>query len=136
MSAEIMQQLYGGEISDFIKGNLPPMSKDTHSNPITSSLEGIYNNQVQPQGSINPIGVNGIGFNPRNLIEHNKDDEWTKSLTATLNKVAREVNLQPDADSITTPPSINLMPQSDSDVQIAQDNVLKAIEELRALNGL
>lgn len=135
MNAEHLQQLYGGEISDFIKPNKPVTENTVNSN--TSKLEGIYNNQVQPKGSLNINGISSVGFNPSSLIERDGNDELTMSLAASLRKVAQEIGLQQDNQSVpVTPSTLTLQSQTNADLQAAQDNVMKAIEELRALNEL
>ena len=135
MNAEHFQQLYGGEISDFIKPNKPVTENTLNNN--TSKLEGIYNNQVQPKGSLNINGISSVGFNPNSLIDRDGNDELTMSLAASLRKVAQEIGLQQDNQSVPVASStLTLQSQTNADLQAAQDNVLKAIEELRALNEL
>jgi hypothetical protein len=135
MNAEHYQQLYGGEISDFIKPNKPVIENTTNFS--TSNLEGIYNNQVQPKGSLNTNGISSVGFNPSSLIERDGQDELSMSLAATLNRVAQEIDLQSDNQPVPSASStLTLQSQTNADIQTAQDNVLKAIEELRALNEL
>lgn len=136
MNPEQLQQLYGGEITDHIKIQnqlAPDLFKVIDSG---EQLTNIYNNQVKSKGSVN-VTNSLIAFNPEHLIDKPSDDHISLSFKDTLNKVAAEIGLT-DADGVRYSPEYNplLKDQSKTDIDQANDAVLKALEELKSLGEI
>jgi len=136
MNSEHLQQLYGGEISNFVKIQNKTAPDYINQNNNSDQLSNVYNAQVKPKGSIN--ATNSIlAFNPKHLIDQPTEDPLIVSLRETLNKVATEIGLT-DADGIRHSPEYNpmLRDQSSDDLNQANDAVLKALEELKTLGEI
>jgi hypothetical protein len=136
VNSEQLQQLYGGEITDHIKIQnqlAPDLFKVVDSG---EQLTNIYNNQVKSKGSVN-VTNSLIAFNPKHLIDKPSDDPISLSFKDTLNKVAAEIGLT-DADGVRYSPEYNplLKDQSKTDIDQANDAVLKALEELKSLGEI
>lgn len=133
MNFEHLQQLYGGEISDYIKiqNKIAPEYHNQIDNG--EQLSNIYNAQVKTKGSVN-VTNSILAFNPKHLIDRPAEDPITVSFKETLNKVAAEIGLS-DADGVTYHPDYNpmLKDQTSNDMQQANDAVQKALDELKAL---
>lgn len=136
MNFEHLQQLYGGEISDYIKiqNKIAPEYHNQIDNG--EQLSNIYNAQVKTKGSVN-VTNSILAFDPKHLIDRPAEDPITASLKETLNKVAAEIGLS-DADGAIYHPDYNpmLKDQTSNDMQQANDAVQKALDELKALSEI
>jgi len=134
MNSEQLQQLYGGEISDYIK--IQSVSDISNATPIHADqqLESIYNTQVKPKGAIN-VTSTFLNFDPRNLIENRSEDPIQKAFKLKLNKLAADIGLEGD-NLYHTNYTPSLKSQSVNDVQAAKDLVAVALAELKELGAL
>jgi len=134
VNAEFTHQLYGGEISDHLKiqGKLAPDFVDSFFNN-DQKLETIYNTQVKPIGHV-AVTASPANISMDALIER-QPDPLVDQLQITLSKIAQEYGLTSDSQT-----NINFKPtlkdQSASDIQQANDAVIRALAELKALNEI
>lgn len=134
MNAEYNHQLYGGEISDHftIQGKTTPSS----INPLLNNdqkLGDIYSAQVKPVGQV-AITKSATNMNVNALIEH-QPDPLVQQLQDTLAKIAQDFALTPDSKvDVNFKPT--LKDQSADDINQANDAVMKALEELKALGEM
>ena len=135
MNPETLQQLYGGEVGDYIS-RPNPKATDFQVKLNTNQLESVYSSQVQPKGSVN-VKASGIAFNPAALIDNSEPDPLSIQLSQALTKIANEYGINADSQTNT---NTNFTPalkdQSSADLQQADDAVRKALEELKALGEL
>jgi hypothetical protein len=138
MNAEQLQQLYGGDISDYIK----PANKDAMASydPSINSdlqLETIYNTQVKSKGSIN-VTNNVLNLNINSLIERPEADPIQDMFQRKLNELANDIDLTGDSgyQSYNSNYTPTLKAQTASDAQAAMDLVARAIAELKELEAL
>lgn len=134
MNAEYAHQLFGGEISDHFKIQNKLVSDLPHTAFNNDhKLSDIYNSQVKPVGNV-AITNSPTNMSINALIEH-QPDPLVIQLQNTLTRVAQEYGLAPD-NSTNTNFKPSLKDQSDSDIQQANDAVMKALEELKSLGEI
>ena len=90
------------------------------------SLQDIYTNFVKGKSSINTAG---IGSNAGALKTQFERDPITKELENKLNQTVNKI-FKPENTQQVKP---NLQPEIEDD---AQQNIIKALEELKKLNAL
>ena len=139
MNPELMHQLYGGEISDYsrhTKNNTPIIIDNGIDGGVARDIENIYNTQVKGKPSIDTTGIyNNTGMPPIERDPH--FDKLNIELTKTLNAIAQQLNLSPDnSTSSYKQKSITIRQQTDTDIADANNNVLKALEELKNLQAI
>lgn len=135
MSPEHRQQIFGGEISDYI---IPIKQKDSLNfyNQTSEDLSGIYDTQIKGKPSIDTSGLASTG----NILPPFERDPHFASiendLKSTLNIIAQQIGLS-DNDGVKTlqPGSISLRDQTADDLTLANNNVLKALEELKSVGA-
>jgi hypothetical protein len=137
MNAEHMHQLYGGEIGDYL---IPTkiLSKENVSNfDPTGDITNIYTSQVQNKGAINTKGLVGPNINLTSLIDQKPPDPMQQMLNQTLTKLAQEHGFEdePGIDPRKTPDLVLPKEQKLSDIQQAQDSIMAAIAELKAMGA-
>jgi len=137
MNAEHMHQLYGGDIGDYL--NTPKQGiKAIHSadqfSANDNALESIYNSQVKQKGAIDTTNIYVNRPNVQSLIER-QPDKFERMLADTLNRVAREIGAVDDVP-VRTVPNVQPKEQSQDDIHRAQDEVSRALEELKNLGAL
>lgn len=135
MNAETMHQLYGGDVADYIQPTKHKTMIDRGiDNRVVDDLSSIYNSQVKGKPSINTAGIISTNFTPP-ITRDPYYDKLGEELTKTLNVIARDLNLHSQSHATINKPT-SLVPQTDNDIAVANDNVQKAIEELKMLNAI
>ena len=134
MNAEYAHQLFGGDISDHftIQGKQSTeFTKSFFNND--QKLADIYKSQVEPVGQVK-VTNSPTNVSMEALIER-QPDPLVQQLQNTLTKIAHDYGFTSDSQTNTnfTP---ELKDQSTNDIQQANDAVLKALEELKALGEL
>jgi len=137
MNAEHMQQIYGGEISDYLKPKFIIQSENTSSFDPTGDITNIYTSQVQNKGSINTSNLLAPNVNLSSLIDQRPPDPMQQMLNQTLTKIAQEVGLEgePGLDKQKMPELVLPKDQTSDDIKQAQDSVLAALAELKAMGA-
>lgn len=132
MSPEHMQQILGGEISDYI---LPIKQRDSFKflDQASEDLASVYNKQIKGKPSIDTTGIVSTG---NILPPFERDPHFASienSLKETLNTIAQQIGLN-DNDGTRTLQSgtLSLKDQTADDLTLANNNVLKALEELKS----
>lgn len=129
-----MHQLYGGEVSDHFKVQGKLISEIINATPNNDQRLGdIYNSQVKPIGNVT-VTNSPTNMSVDALIER-QPDPLVQQLQNTLTRVAHEYGLMPD-NTTNTNFKPTLKDQSNNDIQQANDAVLKALEELKALGEI
>jgi hypothetical protein len=139
MNAEHMQQIYGGEIGDYLtKTNAIDFSKVSHGPDVGTDIANIYNSQVANKGKIDTTNLLTPNINLTSLIDQRPPDPMQQMLNNTLTKIAKEVGLEGDPAPIQTDINTLLKPkdQSSSDIQQAQSNIAAALAELKSLGAI
>jgi len=137
MNAEHMHQLYGGEVGDYlIPAKILNKENVTSFDP-AGDLTNIYNSQVQTKGSINTNGLVSPNINLSSLIDQRPPDPMQQMLNQTLTRIAQEVGLEgePGVNVQKTPELVLPKEQKPSDIQQAQDNIMAALAELKAMGA-
>jgi len=137
MNAEHLQQIYGGEISDYLKPKFVVQSENVSSFDPTGDITNIYTAQVQNKGAIDTKGLIGPNINLSALIDQRPPDPMQQMLNQTLTQIAREHGLEgePGVDKVKTPELVLPKDQTSNDIQQAQDNILAALAELKAMGA-
>jgi len=137
MNAEHLQQIYGGEISDYLKPKFVVQSENVSSFDPTGDITNIYKSQVQNKGAIDTKGLLGSNINLSALIDQRPPDPMQQMLNQTLSKIAQEHNFEgePGVDKVKTPELVLPKDQTSNDIQQAQDNILAALAELKAMGA-
>jgi hypothetical protein len=139
MNAELQQQLFGGEISDYLINKLKAdsLKENTNNNFNIGDLASIYNNQVSSKGSINNNNAGAVHINIASLIEQQPPDPLQAILNNSLSRIASEVGLESDnvpmADATTL---LQPKDQTTADIDAARNNIANAIAELQKLNAI
>ena len=134
MNAEYAHQLFGGEISDHFKIQAK-LASDYTNNLLNNDqkLGDIYHTSVKPVGQV-AVTNSSTNMSIDALIER-QQDPLVLQLQNTLTKVAQEYGFIPDNTT-----NINFKPvlqdQSATDIQQANDAVMKALEELKSLGQI
>ena len=136
MNAEFQHQLYGGEIADYIAARKDANIINTISNTGDSkSLESIYNNSIKNKGSIDTTNLLNPSFDFRSLIDHRDPDPLLQQLSDTIAKISADISLESeplvDTQAILAPKN-----QTQDDILHAQDNVARALAELKDLGAV
>ena len=134
MNAESFHQYYGGEISDYLVKKQNFIPGDNTLQPSERALCDIYNTQVKHVGQV-AITNSPTNINLDALIEH-QPDPLTIQLQDTLSRVAQEHGLIANKAVTDTNFKPTLKDQSTDDIHQANDAVIKALEELRALGEI
>jgi hypothetical protein len=128
-----MHQLYGGEVSDHFKVQSKSTPDFTNTVFNNQKLETIYNVQVKPVGQI--ATTNSSANISMNALIERQPDPLIDQLQNTLSRIAQEYGFKSDMQTNTDfKPS--LKDQSTTDIQQANDAVLKALEELKSLGEI
>jgi len=137
MNAEVRQQLYGGEIGDYIQQQkYIPAINNGLDGKVVDDLASIYNSQIKGKPSINTAGIISTNGTPP-ITRDPYYDKIGHELTMTLNNIARDLDLHSQSKSNTNiNKATSLLPQTNNDIAAANDNVLKAMEELRQLKAI
>jgi len=138
MNAEHLQQIYGGEISDYIKPKFVVQNENVSSFDPTGDITNIYASQVQNKGAIDTKGLLGPNINLSALIDQRPPDPMQQMLNQTLSQIAQEHNLEgdPGINKLKTPELVLPKDQTTSDIKQAQDNIMAALEELKAMGAV
>lgn len=138
MNAEHLQQIYGGEISDYLKPKFVVQSENISSFDPTGDITNIYKSQVQNKGAIDTKGLLGPNINLSALIDQRPPDPMQQMLNQTLSKIAQEHNFEGEqsVDKLKTPELVLPKDQTSTDIQQAQDNILAALAELKAMGAV
>jgi hypothetical protein len=129
-----MHQLYGGEVSDHFKVQGKLISEIINATPNNDQRLGdIYNSQVKPIGNVT-VTNSSTNMSVDALIER-QPDPLVQQLQNTLTRIAQEYGVMPD-NTTNTNFKPTLKDQSNNDIQQANDAVLKALEELKALGEI
>jgi hypothetical protein len=137
MNAEHAHQLYGGDIGDYLntpKQGLKAIHNTDQLNANDSALESIYSSQVKQKGAIDTSNIYVNRPNMQSLIER-QPDKFEQMLADTLNRVAREIGAV-DETPVRDIPSVQPKEQSQDDIHRAQDEVARALAELKDLGAL
>ncbi len=135
MSPEHRHQIYGGDISDYI---VPQKQKETQLPFLQTQddLSNIYDRQIKGKPSIDTTGLVSSGniLPPFERDPHFQHIE--NNLKDTLNIIAQQIGLS-DNDGVKTlrSGSVDLKDQTTDDLTAANNNVLKALEELKNLGA-
>jgi len=138
MHSEHLQQIYGGEISDYLKPKFVIQNENTSSFDPTGDITNIYTSQVQNKGAIDTRGLLGPNINLSSLIDQRPPDPMQQMLNNTLSQIARDHGLEgePSIDKIKIPELVLPKDQTSDDIKQAQDSVMAALEELRAMGAV
>jgi len=138
MHSEHLQQIYGGEISDYLKPKFVIQNENTSSFDPTGDITNIYTSQVQNKGAIDTRGLLGPNINLSSLIDQRPPDPMQQMLNNTLSQIARDHGLEgePSIDKIKIPELVLPKDQTSDDIEQAQDSVMAALEELRAMGAV
>jgi len=137
MNAEHLHQIYGGDIADYI--NLPKegIKAVRNINQLIASdnaLESIYDSQVKQKGAIDTSNIYVNRPNMQSLIER-QPDKFEQMLADTLNRVAREIGAV-DEVPVREVPSVQPREQTQDDIRHAQNEIVRAMAELKDLGAL
>lgn len=136
MSPEHRHQIFGGDIADYI---VPHKIQKTYeySNVSTEDLSSIYERQISGKPSIDTTGLASPGNFMPSFERDPHFQHIESSLKNTLNSIAQQIGLT-DNDGTQTyqPGSINLKNQTADDLSVANNNVLKALEELKNVGAV
>jgi len=138
MNSEYMQQIYGGEISDYLKPKFVVQNENVSSFDSTGDITNIYTSQVQNKGAIDTRGLLGPNINLSSLIDQRPPDPMQQMLNQTLAKIAQDHGLEsePGISKLNTPELILPKDQTSDDIKQAQDSVIAALEELKAMGAV
>ena len=139
MNAEYLQQIHGGEISDYFSLNKAiDHTKAIHGIDDGKSLSTIYNSQVKSKGSINTNGLIQPSINLNGLIDTRSSDPLASMLNDTINRISKEIGLEGDYDSLPANMNsiVNTKNQTQDDIHRSQDAVAAALKELKELGAL
>jgi len=139
MGPEHMHQLYGGDIVDYV-GVKKSKSTSIQSHPHTDDNIGeIYNTQIKGKPHIDTTGILPTSLNI-SLPAVERDPHFTKidqQLTETLNAIAAQIGLSCDMSSpAQTSKSITIKQQTADDINTADSEVIRALEELKRLGAV
>lgn len=135
MSPEHRQQIFGGEISDYI---IPfkQQNVDSFLNKTSEDLSNIYDTQIKGKPNIDTTGLVSTG---NILPSFERDPHFTgieNNLKITLNNIAQQIGLSDNDGTVTLQPgSLSLKNQTANDLAAANNNVLKALEELKSVGA-
>jgi hypothetical protein len=137
MNAEHLHQIYGGDIADYI--NLPKEGIKAVQNTdqliaSDNALESIYDSQVKQKGAIDTSNIYVNRPNMQSLIER-QPDKFEQMLSDTLNRVAREIGAVEEIP-VREVPSVQPKEQTQDDIRHAQDEIARAMAELKDLGAL
>jgi hypothetical protein len=137
MNAEHLHQIYGGDIADYI--NLPKEGlKVVQSTDIAAAndnaLQNLYDSQVKNKGAIDTSNIYINRPNVQSLIER-QPDKCDQMLRDTLDRVAREIGITDD-EVVRSVPSVQPKEQTQDDIHRAQDEIARAMAELKELGAL
>jgi hypothetical protein len=136
MNAEQKQQLYGGEVSDYLTPVKILNKENVSSFDPTGDLTSIYKSQVQTKGAIDTKGLVSPNINLSSLIDQRLPDPMQNMLNQTLTRIAQEVGLEGETAVNTQTPELVLpKEQKLSDIQQAQNNIMAAMAELKAMGA-
>lgn len=136
VNSELQHQLFGGEISDYLMRRPQTEAGVFDNNPYSDKKLGdIYNAQVKDKGSIDTSGIYRSSNVPLQSLIERQPDKFQQMLNDTLSQVAKDIGLIPNS-SQSTVPSVLPKQQTQSDIQLAQDNIAQAIQELKDLNAI
>jgi len=138
MNAEHLQQIYGGEISDYLKPKFVVQSENVSSFDPTGDITNIYKSQVQNKGAIDTKGLLGPNINLSALIDQRPPDPMQQMLNQTLSKIAQKHNFEGElaVDKVKTPELVLPKDQTSNDIQQAQDSIIAALAELKAMGAV
>ena len=137
MNAEHMHQHYGGDIGDYLnmpKQGLKAINNTDQFSVNDGALESIYDSQVKQKGAIDTSNIYVNRPNMQSLIER-QPDKFEQMLSDTLDRVAREIGAVDDVP-VREVPSVQPKEQSPDDIHRAQDEVARALAELKSLGAL
>ena len=139
MNAEYYHQFYGGDIADHFvqkkQNNLTYKDFDT-----SQDICDIYNTQIKGKPSIDTTGIFSNSTNISFASNIERDPHFTKIETdfkKVLNSIADQLDLRSNDDSVEkfTPSSIQLRDQTTDDIAAANNEVMRALEELKNLGA-
>jgi hypothetical protein len=135
VNAEHSHQLFGGEISDYLKmqDKVAPEFNESFVNN-DQHLSDVYNTHVKPVGQV-AVTNSPTNMSVDSFIEH-QPDPLVIQLQNTLSKVAQEYGLTSSDNSTNINFEPILKDQSAADIQQSNDAVMKALEELKALSEI
>ena len=138
VNAEHQQQIYGGEIADYLTVSKHKNISQITDNTQLDDLSNVYENKVKGQPTIDTSGV--INFNPAAALPRfERDPHFAKAdqlLTKTLTDIAQQLGLIGDTTTASTVAVVSLQQQTDNDINTANNNVLQAMKELQDLGAI
>jgi len=138
MNAEHMQQIYGGEIGDYLIPVKILNKENTSSLNPAGDITNIYTSQVQNKGSIDTSNLLVPNINLSSLIDQRPPDPMQQMLNQTLTKIAQEVGLEGElsVNFKKTPELVLPKDQTPDDIKQAQDSIAAALAELKAMGAV
>lgn len=139
-NAEVMHQLYGGEISDYVKPLAGSCSFSFYPSGVyeDSKLEYIYLAKVKGVGRIDTKGLGPTtqGLMSSNIERDSSFSNMEKSLTETLNDLAKTYDFVGQTQqSSCCHNGADIQDQTADDVAAAKNRVMIAIKELLDLKS-
>ena len=138
MNAEHLQQILGGEISDYLKPTFVVQSENVSNFDPTGDITNIYTSQVQNKGAIDTKGLIGPNINLSALIDQRPPDPMQQMLNNTITKIAQEHGLEGElsVNPKLTPELVLPKDQTPNDIKQAQDSIIAALAELKAMGAV
>jgi hypothetical protein len=135
MNAEHMHQLYGGDMYDYLTPTKNLNKENVSSFDPTGEITNIYTSQIQNKGAIDTKGLISSNINLTSLIDQQPPDPLQQMLNQTLSRIAQEHNLEgaPGVNKHNIPDLIVPRDQTADDINLAQNNILAALEELKSM---
>ncbi len=134
MDPELMHQLYGGEIQDYIPTKGSPLAENKVVHSIDDDLQSVYETQVRGKPHIDTTGI----FSANTSQSFERDPHFQKietQLAQTLSQISQQLELVSADTPARRPDTATIQPQTQGDIDAANNNVLQALEELKSLNA-
>lgn len=141
MNAEHYHQLYGGDIADHFTQKKQINLQSKGFEDISQDICDIYNTQIKGKPSIDTTGIYNSTSNMSIASNIERDPYFDKIDTDfrnIINNIADQFGLLSNDDSVNkfTPSSVQLRSQTDDDIASANNEVMRALEELKNLGAV
>lgn len=139
MNPELMHQLYGGDIADYIPRNIANPSQKfngPYAFESDGALANVYETQIKGKPAIDTSGLQNSVNLSHLIVRDNQPTSLEIQLRQTLNNVADVLGLNDEPGSyVFNPASVKLNTQTADDIAAANSNVLQALKELQAMSS-
>jgi hypothetical protein len=139
VNAEQLQQVYGGEIADYLilskKQDISLVSDNTQ----LDDLSNVYETQIKGKPNIDTTGIVSLSPTSMGLPPFERDSHFKKNeqlLSQTLSDIANQLGLTGDPAARSVATTSTLRTQSEADITAANVNVLQAMKELQDLGSI